>query len=245
MLDIQLSQSFLKDKLKLLFTVFGIALLIGIINLVLFGGTFEGEKGITLFSGISGASFMIGFIGFLFIQAYQDYYTGFPIAIFAGKTRGQFLLSSLLTSLLCVFLGTIILAIWLRYFSLRALDPSVEVNIAFLPKVELISGFKGMITMALFFSYQAVLIHLIALLNYRFGAKVWFYISAFVISLALIQLLPFYKSIAPYVDFLSLQSWLNVFGGETLNYVMDFLRLILILGVISIITLKLPPIPKK
>lgn len=245
MLDMKLCQSFLHNKLRLLLFIFCLSMLSGAANVLLFGGIFEGVRSLTLFGSTSGIFFTIGVIVFLFIQAYQDYYTGFPLAIYTGKTRGQFLVSSLFTSVISVMIATVLAAILIKFFSLQALNPKIEIDIAFLPQVELVSGLRGLVTMALFFTYQAILIHFIALLNYRFGAKAWIYISAFVISMALVQLLPFDRNIAPFVDFLSLKSWINVFGEGAFNYAMDLIRLALLLVLMSLITLKLTPILKE
>lgn len=144
-------------------------------NIGVFYGIFNslGEEGFRLMS-VSGAN-MFAILVFLIIYMYEAYYESFPMAMGFSCTRKDFYKANMISSLIIVFIFSIIQSILLKV-DIRILEtigrnPLTDFFMFNTSKDGILFIF---FTLFLYFLCLASIANMLAAINYRFGFKMWF-----------------------------------------------------------------------
>lgn len=177
------------------------------------------------------------------IQAYSNYYTHFPLALFTGKTRKEFLVASLLTSGITLLMGVMVMFV----LTLILPDASTAQSLqsVFKPSYVFFLGFTGLRNLLFLFLYLGVAIQLLACLNYRTGVKVWLFLFVFSFVLGFADRIPKADQVLPFARYFNIDHWTRVLSGELVSPFMALFELFLGLGLLILITLRLSPVDKE
>jgi hypothetical protein len=182
---------------------------------------------------------------YLWIQAYTDYYDHFPMAIATGKTRRQFLLSTLISSLIVTAAGALVIVALLNLQIYVYGDMWRKFLPEELPPMILRSAPTLSLSLLLYYLSSALGLTLWAGANYRFGAKIWLVPVVFII-LSSMQAFTLFDSLSTLLKPFCLSYWTTKFFGERVGeMIKDTIHVLVVSGLITWLTLRLEPMDKE
>lgn len=108
-----------------------------------------------------------------------------------------------------------------------------------------VTGIRGLMNFFVIFMFFALWVNLLALLNYRFGAKIWLFLLGFFILSYVPTVLPLPKGFKTIFQLLTPNTWINLFGPSPLHYLVDGLRSLFLLVLLFTQKSKLVPLEKQ
>lgn len=246
MFDKELFSTLFRIKLKTLLATLGFSFLVILLIVVPFvaGGSLESGEITTIALSLALQAMFVGLFTYEAIIAYMDYYTHFPMAIYAGKTRKQFLFASLVTTASTIAFGIALVLLGIKLLPIGTVSISENINIVFNPTQNGLSKLPNLKNFAYLYGYLMVSLYLLAALNYRFGAKIWLFLLGVSLLMSIAEMLPFTDKLLPFVRFFNIDYWSRVIGGKASFYLVTGVELLIVLAMTTLITLRLSPIQK-
>ena len=246
MFDKEFFSTLFRIKLKTLLATIGFSFLFILVVAILFvaGGSLEsGEITIITLTPALQAVF-IGLFTYEVIITYMDYYTHFPMAIYAGKTRKQFLFASFVTSAITIAFRIALVFLGVKLLPLASVSINEGINIVSNPAQNDLSGLPTLKNFVYLYGYLMASLYLLAALNYRFGAKIWFFLLGVSLLISIAEMLPFTDKLLLFVRFFNIDYWSQVIGEKASFSLVTGVELLIVLAMTTLITLRLSPIQK-
>lgn len=241
MFNKELFYTLFRNKLKFLFIYLSIPAGIGAVTMaVLYTLLMEESAYLSVFVLSSVLfSLLFGLFTYCILIAYRDSYLHFPMAMLTGKTRLQFLGSSLLTSLLTVFLGTGVIYFVMRFLPYTPIRGMVDYIYRPMRLFVVEQGSFG--NLCLLFIYFAVILHALAALNYHFGFKIWLFIFVLNVFTSVTKTLPYMDKLYPFTRIFQLSHWTTILSSRFTGHPGRFIEMLLALLIMGILMMRMVP----